>query len=122
VNWIYSGYDPQEVFIIPALEQAGLDEQVQISSVLGEAPNLEFIRKGQVQASDVAWDQHYTGWAMIDQVLRQLAGQPLAEPANENVPEQLLTKENLPEASSEAYTATEVPYEEEYLKLWGVSK
>jgi ABC-type sugar transport system substrate-binding protein len=120
VNYIYSAYDPQEQFIVPALEQAGLAEQVKISSVLGEAPNIEFIRKGQVQASDVAWDQHYTGWAMLDQLLRQLAGQPLSKPLNENIPQQLITAENLPPQSSEAFIATEVPYEQEYLKLWGV--
>jgi ribose transport system substrate-binding protein len=119
-EYVYAAYDPMATFLVPAIEQAGLGDKVKILGILGEAPNIEFIRKGEVQATDVAFDQRYIGWAMVDQTLRDLNGDPLSKPIGENVPWQLLEKENLPPPSSEAFRAP-FDYAAEFQKVWGLN-
>ena len=121
VEYVYAAYDPLAFFAIPAIQQAGMAEKVKVIGILGEAANLELIRKGEVQATDIAFDQHYSGWAMIDQTLRELNGDPLSKPMGENVPWQLIDKENVPPPSKEGFRA-EFNYPAEFRKVWGLSE
>lgn len=124
VEYFYSTYDPAMAEQVSAVQQAGLE--VKSCSQLGDAQNLSFIKAGQVQACDGAWDNRYEGYATIDQIARLAANQPLAVsegvPARykygENIPFVLLDKDNLPEGE-ETYLAP-FDYISEYQKLWGL--
>mgnify|MGYP001028703254 CR=1 FL=1 len=116
VDYVVCPYDPACPAMVTAIQSAGLAEQVKMVSDLGNEQNIEFVRNGEIQAADVAYDEQYVGFAAVDQALRLLNGQKVFEPQGENVPFQLLTKENLPE-SGQPFTAP-FDYATEFEKLW----
>jgi len=116
VNYIYSPYDPAAGFQVPAIVSAGLADKVKLVSILGDQQNLDFIRKGEVQVADAAYDNEYMGYAMIDQAIRLLNKQDLFRPLGENMPYVLLDKTNLPTAGSDWHASFD--YKSEFLKLW----
>jgi ABC-type sugar transport system substrate-binding protein len=117
-DYLFSPYDPAAAIQVPAIEKAGLSNDVQVIGVLGSQQNLEFIRQEQVQAADAAYDNNYMAWAIADQTIRLLDGQKLAEPHGENLPYVVLDKENLPEEGQN--WEAEFPYEKEFEALWGL--
>ncbi len=116
VNYIFCPYDPAAPAMVTAIQSAGLASKVKIVSLLGDEQNLKFIKEGQVQAADGANDQQYMGYAVVDQTIRILDHKPMFQPLGENVPYQLLTKENLP-ASLESWQAP-FDYVSKYTALW----
>lgn len=116
VEYVFCPYDPAAPSMVAAIETAGLGEDVKLVSLLGNEQNLEFIRNEEVQAADGSYDEHYIGFAAVDQALRVLDGQEPFEPQGENIPFQLVDKENLPEAGSSFKSPYE--YVPEYEKLW----
>jgi ribose transport system substrate-binding protein len=123
VDWIYLAYDPQGIFIVPALQKAGLANKVKIAGILGNPVNLKFIKQGAIQQSDVMIDENYYAWAMTDQLLRALNKMPVSEPENEGAPWYIVTKQlgNYPQGAT-ATTGFTAPsnYEAAYKKLWGL--
>lgn len=114
VTYVYSPYDPAAGFQVPAITQAGL--KVKLVSILGDQQNLDFIRQGQVQVADAAYDNEYMGYAMVDQAIRLLNKQDLSKPLGENMPYVLLDKTNLPAAGADWHASFD--YKAEFLKLW----
>lgn len=94
-EYLWSAFDPAAVVQVNAIKAAGLSERVKLISTIGAQQNLEFIRAGEVQVADAAYDNVYLGYAAIDQFLRYQAKQPLFEPQGENVPYVVLDKSNL---------------------------
>lgn len=117
VEYVVIPYDPAAATIVPAMAQAGLTN-VKVCSLLGDEQNLNFIRTGEIQTCDAGYDQRYDGWAMIDQLMRYLAGKPFFKPLGENVPEILLEKSNLPAQGTDWHAPYD--YQAEYKKLWGL--
>ncbi len=115
-DYIYAGYDPPAVAMVQAIQNAGMASKVKLVSVLGNAQNLQFVKNGQVQVADAAYDNTYMGYAMVDQSIRMLNHQPLIEPLGEGLPFQVLDKSNLPSDLS-SWTAP-YDYKSAYLKLW----
>lgn len=115
VNYIIAPYDPAAAVMVPALAQAGMND-VKICSLLGDQQNLDFIRKGEIQLCDAAYDNVYAGWAMVDQLIRHLNNQPFAKPLGENTPAVLLEKSNLPAAGTDWQTS--IPYRDKFAALW----
>lgn len=116
VDYIYSAFDPPAAAQVTALQTAGLGNQVKIVSVLGNAQNLQFIRDGQVQAADAAYDNTYMGFAIVDQSIRLLNNQPLIEPLGEGLPFRVLDETNLPDGDT-SWTAP-YEYESKFIALW----
>lgn len=116
VEYVFCPYDPAAPAMVTAIETAGLGDKVKLVSLLGNEQNLEFIRNEEVQAADGSYDEHYIGYAAVDQAFRVLAGEEPFEPQGENIPFQLVDKENLPEAGSSFRAPFE--YVPEYEKLW----
>lgn len=117
-DYLFSPYDPAAAVQVPAIQKAGMSNDVQVIGVLGSQQNLEFIRQEQVQAADAAYDNNYMAWAMADQTIRLLDGKKLAEPHGENLPFVVLDKENLPPEGQN--WEAEFPYEKEFEALWGM--
>jgi ribose transport system substrate-binding protein len=115
IKYMWSPYDPAAAAQVPAIKQAGLD--VELISVVAAPQNLDFIAQGNVQAADLAEGNDYLGWAGVDQAIRLLNGQPLAEPHGEGTPYALLDKTNLPEGG---VWTTPFDYQSAFKKLWGV--
>jgi ABC-type sugar transport system substrate-binding protein len=126
VKYVSFTYDPALETVAPAIANAGM-KNVHAVSELGDAVNIGFIRKGEVQNADAAWDNAYEGWATVDQILRIAAHKPLATTAGparfkygEDIPYVLLTKSNLP-APGKDYISS-IPYVQHFKKLWGLTK
>lgn len=115
-GYIFSPYDPAAAAQVPAIAQAGLADKVKLVGILGDQQNLDFIRKGNVQVADAAFDNNYMGWAIADQIIRVLNKQPLAEPHGENIPFAVIDKTSLPAPGSD--WAAPFDYKSEFLKLW----
>jgi ribose transport system substrate-binding protein len=116
VDWIWSAEDPAAAAQVAAIRQAGLGKQVKLMSQVGAQQNMNFIRNGEIQVADAAFDNEYMGWAMIDQSIRLLNKEELAKPHNENLPYVVIDKTNLPKDGSN-WTAP-FDYKSEYLRLW----
>ena len=116
IDYIIAPYDPAAAAIVPVMAQSGMTN-VKICSLLGDQQNLDFIRRGEIQTCDAAYDNVYAGWAMVDQLIRYLNHQPFAQPLGENTPSVLLDKSNLPKAGSDWQTS--IPYAEKYKSLFG---
>lgn len=116
VNYLYVPYDPPAAATVQALQTAGLGKQVKIVSALGNAQNLSFVKKGQVEAADAAYDNIYMGFAIVDQSIRLLNHQPLIKPNGEGLPFQVLDASNLPKYSH-SWTAP-YSYEKKFIALW----
>ena len=115
VNYVYAPYDPSAFPMAAAIRQAGMKDRVKLASLLGNEENIDLIRRGDVQVATVAFDTRYSGYAMVDQIIRYLNKQPLFEPHGENVPHIVLDKTNLPEKGN---WASSNGYQEKYLSLW----
>jgi ABC-type sugar transport system substrate-binding protein len=116
VNYVLGPFDPADVFVVNAIAQAGLGDRVKLVGELGDEQNLDFIRNKRVQVADCAIDNTYIGYAVIDQAIRVLNGQPVIEPNGENVPFQMLDETNLPPAGADWHASYD--YKSAYLKLW----
>ena len=116
VDYIYGAFDPPVAAQVAALVQAGLGKKVKIVGALGNQQNLNFIREGRVQAADGAYDNEYMGWAIVDQTIRLLNKQQLADPHGENLPFVVLDKTNLPAPGSDWQAQT--GYQDKFLALW----
>ncbi len=116
VTYVVGPFDPAAAFMVNAIAQAGLGDRVKLLSQLGDEQNLDFIRNGRVQVADCAFDNTYLGYALIDQSIRVLNGQPVIEPNGENVPFQMLDKTNLPAPGADWHASYD--YKSAYLKLW----
>jgi ribose transport system substrate-binding protein len=127
VNYLIGAFDPAVGDMVPAITNAGLADRVKIISDVGLTQNLEFIKNGNVQAADVVYDNTYTGYAAVDQMIRILNGKELWKNAsaknpaaayNENAPQHLTTKENVGDPSK-PWTADNDAVSH-YEKLWAL--
>nr|WP_281381755.1 sugar ABC transporter substrate-binding protein [Conexibacter arvalis] len=116
VDYVFSPYDPAAAAQVTAIAQAGMANRVKIVGVLGSQQNLEFIRQGQVQAADAAYDNRYMGYMVVDGIIRTLARAPLFRPHGGNLPGVILDETNLPEAGRD-WTA-DFDYVSEFTSLW----
>lgn len=115
-TYIYSAFDPPAATQVQALQTAGLGNNVKIVSALGNAQNLTYIKDGQVEAADAAYDNTYMGYAIVDQSIRLLDKLPLIQPLGEGLPFQVLDKTNLP-SNLNSWTAP-YDYVSKFLALW----
>lgn len=115
VTYVYAPYDPSAFAMVAAIRQAGMGKRVKLASLLGDEENLDLIRRGDVQVADIAFDLRYSGYAVIDQIIRYVNKQPLFEPHGENVPYEVLDKTNLPEKGN--WTSPN-GYKEKFEALW----
>lgn len=116
VTYLYSAFDPPAAAQVEALQTAGLGKNIKIVSALGNDQNLQFVKAGQVQAADAAYDNTYMGFAIVDQSIRLLNKQALIKPAGEGLPFQVLDKTNLP-SSKGSWTAP-YDYQSKFAALW----
>lgn len=116
VTYVYAPYDPAAVFMVNAIAQAGLGDRVKLASIVGAAQNLDFIRQGRVQVVDGAFDNAYMGYALVDQAIRVLNGQPVIEPNDEGTPFQIMDATNLPPEGQD--WATKMDFKSKFMALW----
>lgn len=116
VDYVFAPYDPAAAAMVTAIAQAGLANKVKVIGVLGSQQNINFIRKGEVQAADAAYDNQYMGYMIVDQTIRELDHKPLFDPHGGNLPFVMLDKTNLP--SNGANWTASFGYKSKFESLW----
>jgi ribose transport system substrate-binding protein len=116
VDYVFSPYDPAAAAQVTAIAQAGMANRVKLVGVLGSQQNLEFIRQGQVQAADAAYDNRYMGYMVVDGILRTLAEEPLFDPHGGNLPGVIIDESNVPEAGQD--WLADFDYTSKFTELW----
>lgn len=116
VNYVFSPYDPAAAAQVTAIATAGMANKVKVVGVLGSQQNVDFIRKGQVQAADAAYDNRYMGYMLVDGISRKLANKPVFDPPGGNMPGTVLDKSNLPKPGAD-WTAS-FDYPAKFAELW----
>jgi ribose transport system substrate-binding protein len=123
VNYFYSSYDGGAIFAIQGIKQAGAADKVPAIGVEGNSPNLDLIRKDDVQRATVAVPSEWIGWAAVDQLNRAFNGEPPAEqwtPEGGGIPSKIIDKTNLP-PEGEVFTGDSVDFRTKFEELWGAN-
>lgn len=122
LDYIVPVYDFETLSMIPALNQAGASDRVQLASFNAIPAVMENLKKGAVKA-DVGAPNIWFAFGMADQILRVLSG--TSPVADLNIPLRLFTAENIGNidlsAGEESWYGS-VDFSSEYQKLWGEPK
>lgn len=127
IDYLLATYDPAAADVATAVANAGMANRVKVIGQIGLSQNFELIRDGKGQALDVAFDQQYTGYATVDQLIRYMTHQPLFKSAEtsdpryiygENVPIKLITKENAPPPGQQYHAPIDTVGH--FHQLWGL--
>jgi ribose transport system substrate-binding protein len=123
INWVIPLYDGADEYVVPGIQGSGRASKISLISYNGQGAALTYISQGKVAATvgeDLAW----TGWDTMDRVLRILALGKDNHTVAVATPVRLWTKANISQAGTPpkptvGYSST---FENDYLKLWGLSK
>jgi ribose transport system substrate-binding protein len=123
VNYVYVPYGSASTFVASAIRQSGRD--VKIALYATNAPDIEAIRKGEIEVGSVDLPLEYQGWRAMDDLIRLRAGQKPApyygQAESTSRPDQkVLDKNDLPPVGK-AWNGDPETYPQDLLKLWGVS-
>ncbi len=124
VDYVLSEFDSDVAAIIQGLQTVTAARHVKVASINGVLQNLQFIAQGNYQAEDTGDNGYQMGWANIDQVLRQMLGQPPL--TDEHIGIRVFTKDNVAglaltaEAANTGEWYGTGDFKSVYKKLWGV--
>lgn len=124
INYMIPVVDGQALYIVPALNEIGKQDQVKITGFNGTPAVMSLLKKGEVVGADIGSSFIWEGWANMDQALRALTGH--APAADDGAALRLFDKTNIgkinvnaPQQGAEWYdTATAI---NGYKKLWGLA-
>jgi ribose transport system substrate-binding protein len=129
IGYVSTGYDPAAAALLPVVKNSGLSEQVQLIAPAGAEQNLQYVKEGNVQTADAAFDPTYAGYMGIYQLARLKNGEPLYKTPGAttlqtlysgNVPVKLFTSDN-PNFPVGSYNAnSEIDYETKFDELFGI--
>jgi ribose transport system substrate-binding protein len=125
VGYVLSEFDADVSAIIHGLQTVSAARGVKVTGINGVLSNLQFIAQGNYQAEDTGDNGYQFGWASIDQVLRQLLGQPVI--SDEHVGVRVFTAANVTgltlttEAANTGEWYGSGDFKQVYQGLWGVS-
>jgi ribose transport system substrate-binding protein len=127
IDYVDGTYDPASADIATGIANSGIGSDVKLIGQIGLHLNFNLIREGRGQTADVAFDQVYTGYATVDQLIRLMTHKPLfVTPSTddprykygEDVPIKLITKANVP-APGHNYEAP-IGAVQHFHALWGL--
>jgi ribose transport system substrate-binding protein len=126
VGYVLSEFDADVSAIIHGLQTVSAARGVKVTGINGVLSNLQFIAQGNYQAEDTGDNGYQFGWASVDQVLRQLLGQPVI--LDEHVGIRVFTAANVAgltlttEAANTGQWYGSGDFKQVYQELWGVSQ
>ena len=124
VNYILSEFDADVAAIIQGLQTVTAARHVKVASINGVLQNLQFIAQGNYQAEDTGGNGYQLGWSDVDQVLRQMLGQPPLADQHNGI--RVFTKDNVAgltlttQAANTGEWYGSGDFKSVYTKLWGV--
>jgi ribose transport system substrate-binding protein len=124
VGYVLSEFDADVAAVIHGLQTVSAARQVKVASINGVLADLQFIAQRNYQAEDTGDNGYQLGWSDIDQVLRQMLGQPVV--ADEHVGIRVFTAANIggltltTQGASTGQWYGTGDFKPVYTKLWGV--
>lgn len=118
-NYLVPALDAMIPLMKPAIFAGGAAEKVKVSAYNATQPNLEDLQKGQLVGGLVGNPEAWMGWAVVDEALRALSGQPPV--ADEKIPNRTFTEENVQELNLKEPPISwygEPEFRQGYEKLW----
>jgi ABC-type sugar transport system substrate-binding protein len=114
VTYIVGTFDAVALAATDAIRQAGKTDAIKVAGFDADAPNLELIKKGDIQVADITTGSTEPGWAAADAAARAIAGNDL--PPVVSTSQVLLTKDNLGQIDKTFIGAT--GFEDQFKQLW----
>jgi ribose transport system substrate-binding protein len=124
LGYVLSEFDADVSAVIHGLQTVSAGRQVKVTGLNGVLADLQFIAQGNYQAEDTGDNGYQLGWSDIDEVLRQMLGQPVV--SDEHVGIRVFTGANvagLTLTSAAAHAGQWYgtgDFKPVYKKLWGV--
>lgn len=124
LNWFFPTFDALNLYVVPAVTQAGAAHRVQSTSHNAIAANLKYVLKGQVQSASIGENTTWWAYATADNLARLMVGQQAIP--DEKIPLRIFDKKVLEEAGGASVVDNQdalfgnVPYREKYAALWGL--
>jgi ribose transport system substrate-binding protein len=116
VTYIVGTFDAVALAATDAVRQAGKSGAIKVAGFDADAPNLELIKKGDIQVADITTGSTEPGWAAADAAGRAIAGASL--PPVVSTSQVLLTKDNLGQIGKTYVGAT--GFDAQFKKLWNL--
>jgi ribose transport system substrate-binding protein len=121
INYVVPIFDGMAVYLVPGIRSAGASNRVKIVTGDATASVIENIKRKNIVIGDVGQPNVWTGWAIVDQTARVLAGQkPLQDVG---IRYRLFTARNVGKLNTKADPTTwygPLNFRAMYKKIWGV--
>jgi ribose transport system substrate-binding protein len=117
VTYIVGTFDAVALAATDAIRQAGKSDAIKVAGFDADAPNLELIKKGDIQVADITTGSTEPGWAAADAAGRAIAGNDL--PPTVSTSQLLITKDNIDQLQGGTYVGA-TGFEDQFKKLWGM--
>lgn len=114
LTYIVGTFDAVALAATDAIRQAGKTDKIKVAGFDADAPNLELVRKGEIQVADITTGSTEPGWAAADAAARAIAGEDL--PPVVSTSQVLLTKDNIGQIDQTYIGAT--GFEDQFKQLW----
>jgi ribose transport system substrate-binding protein len=121
VNYVVPIFDGMAVYLVPGIRSAGAANRVKIVTGDATASVIENIKRKNIVIGDVGQPNVWTGWAIVDQTARVLAGKkPLQDVG---IQYRLFTAKNVGKINTNSDPTTwygQLTFRADYKKIWGV--
>jgi ribose transport system substrate-binding protein len=116
VTYIVGTFDAVALAATDAIRQAGKSGSIKVAGFDADAPNLELVKKGDIQVADITTGSTEPGWAAADAAARAISGNDL--PPTVSTSQVLITKDNIGQVGKTYVGAT--GFEAQFKKLWNM--
>jgi ABC-type sugar transport system substrate-binding protein len=117
-NAVWTAYDPVAEAISPVITRSAQNGKLAVVSQNGDPAALQAIKTGnQPFAGTIAYDIEWQSYAAADQMIRLFDGMLPANLKTVNVPEKLITKDNVTSIPWDG----DIDWKSAYTKLWKLS-
>lgn len=118
VTYIVGTFDFAALTAVDAIRQAGKSGQIKVLGYDGDAPNLDLVKKGDIQIADNTTGAGEDGWAAADAAARAMLGQKL-KPSTP-VTTLVVTQKNFSQIpGGKGNYDGPTGYQAQFKKLWG---
>jgi ribose transport system substrate-binding protein len=122
INYVAPIFDGMAVYLVPGIRSAGAANRVKVVSGDATPSVIENIQRRNIVIGDVGQPNVWTGWAIVDQTARVLAGQkPLQDVG---IRYRLFTARNVGTINTKGDPTNwygPLDFRAAYKKIWGVS-
>ena len=120
VNWVMASLDYPTGLPV-ALKTAGLDKKVKVVGFVGGATILNYVKRGQMQAT-LEYDAVGQGWLTVDALVRGMTGQSMKPDQAVELATQIQTRSNLRVDPKTGYWLGVPNTPQKWYALWGCNK